>query len=240
MANPSHDEKPKHGLLSCIFMIIVTLLSCSLMSRFIGVHTGGEGDYWHLYNGTKIINNDINCTLLRESLIYLKECIQEWNDTGINVTYIWPLLITATPRSGTVFTYSVLNYLGIKVTKDSVSPTQNHFGQISWINAFYESDENKYFGRSRLNGGRFRTIFHQIRDPLAGISSICTIPYECFIYIKRHVPLINITRYQYYHKTLVNTKMRILLNMQFWYEWNMALNKFGFDAFYIEDLFDFD
>eukprot|EP01083_Nonionella_stella_P089589 250009_1 len=162
----------------------------------------------------------MNCSLFRQSNLYLKECESEWTNehNNKNIHHTWPLLITGTPRSGTKYMAIILNYLGIHVVHDWRGPTMDEDGQVSWMEAFKAP---------RLHGGRFRNIFIQMRDPLAAIASMCTEPIAAeweHRFVSRRVSIPNISE----NKLWIVTK--------WWYEWHYKLNRFGFDWYKIEDV----
>jgi hypothetical protein len=101
-------------------------------------------------------------------------------------TFVLPLLITATPRSGTVATVNLLRALKLDVADDYDEVGQH--GRVSWVHAFNEFDHIQHPNNSvplpfytrpweLLVGDRFRTVLHLVRNPLASITSIaCTEP----------------------------------------------------------------
>jgi hypothetical protein len=80
---------------------------------------------------------------------------------------MFPILITATPRSGTVFVQRLLRGLGLDVTNDSNTPRTD--GMVSWMHIV---NDNGYFGPVKLMGSKFRAVWHQVRDPLKGLTSM--------------------------------------------------------------------
>ena len=166
--------------------------------------------------------NSINCELMRESNLYIKEC-------NFKVSKVYPLLITSTPRSGTVAMVKLLNKIGIPIRDDWGRIAFNQIGAVSWILAFSDKHDN-FFGPVKINNARFNTIFHQIRDPLKSITSMCTEPVtndRYRSYIDRKIN-INVTKYD---------KTSIELRMIFWLEWHQKLDDFGFEKYKMEDVF---
>ena len=97
------------------------------------------------------------CRTVEKSSWYSCRCVPK-----IKATKLYPLIISATPRSGTVFTDTVLSELGLKLSNDwfqghAVLPS----GIVSWIHIF--SDKIDYFGPGKLNGARFYAFMHQVR-----------------------------------------------------------------------------
>eukprot|EP01084_Bolivina_argentea_P100617 180599_1 len=172
------------------------------------------------------------CEFMHESVLYIDNC--PWSNS---TTYKWSILIISTPRSGTTYSTSVLKSIGINVMPDNISPFHNKSsdGHISWIHSFYEPIETVYpfLTSSRLFGGRFKHIFHQIREPLHSLTSMCTEPivfpkYNRFLI--NHINLTNIT----------NSTTSVEIVMQFWYEWHVKLNLFGFPIFKVENLYSME
>jgi hypothetical protein len=111
-----------------------------------------------------------SCDLVLKSRLYSQRCGS--NESG------WPLLITATPRSATVYTRSLLNNHGMSVADDWSPHVRD--ARVSWIHAV--ADPNNYgppYTRTNLT---FTHVLHQMRDPLQGITSMCT---ENVYYMKR-------------------------------------------------------
>ena len=96
----------------------------------------------------------------------------------------WPLLITGTPRSATVFATNLLKSHGMAVQNDWGAPAKH--GSVSWIFAF-EDEHN--FGPARTGGGTFKNVFHQVKDPLGSVASMCTEPIFTSesAFLQRHV-----------------------------------------------------
>lgn len=151
-------------------------------------------------NSTVSLNNDNYCFYESTSL---KCCSKEHCDNVVKKSTMaskccntslptWPLLITGTPRSGTVYINTALQTIGLKVHDDWGNPFQD--GMVSWIHIMYERN-NDYFGPGKIpNGGKFATIYHLVRDPLKSITSIAfTEPLlknpRYLKYLKRHIPM---------------------------------------------------
>eukprot|EP01083_Nonionella_stella_P089591 250012_1 len=170
----------------------------------------------------------MNCSLFRQSNLYLKECESEWTNehNNKNIHHTWPLLITGTPRSGTQFMKVILRCLGIHVQHDFRVPNINEHGQVSWMEAF---------PTHRLHGGRFRNIVIQMRDPLAAIASMCTEP----IQKRKRLYLGHPSEYKFvsnYVSLPDITENKLWIVTKWWYEWHYKLNRFGFDWYKMEDL----
>lgn len=158
----------------------------------------------------------VDCDVIRNSTRWVNGCGLEGT-----VDRLWPMLLTATPRSGTTLMSSVLVKLHIPFSTDwSVHPAA--FGASSWMMAFSDA---KPFGPMRLGRSRFATVVHQTRDPLESITSIsCTEPLEMPEYadfLRRHIPF--------------NAKSRVEAGMTFWYHWNDFIDNVTNARFQVED-----
>jgi len=166
------------------------------------------------------------CAIIRRTTVLSKCCKNMPQGPG----HIWPLLITGTPRSGTVFTHHVLNALGVKVHNDWGNPDRD--GILSWIH-FYKRAKDDYFGPGRLSGGRFKVVIHLVRDPLKSITSIgCT---EGMVgnseqprFIRGNIPF-DEKRFPGDHK--------LGLGLQMWVEYHTAMSQTGAPLWRLEDLF---
>eukprot|EP00041_Stephanoeca_diplocostata_P014589 m.270562 g.270562 ORF g.270562 m.270562 type:complete len:311 (-) comp19738_c0_seq1:422-1354(-) len=184
-----------------------------------------------------------HCGIVRKSTLFSTCC-------KTTATNLWPLLVSATPRSGTNYIVYVLQELGLRVNNDYIFEsgfrnwsTQpgwfNHelhtgdVGLVSWIHLF--ADRN-YFGPGKLNGGRFKAIVHLVRDPLPSITSIAfTEPmlqrssYRNFVarHITLHMP----------GPEMVNTaQVKLYLAMQFYLGWHRFLDSLHVPRFLLENI----
>ena len=89
----------------------------------------------------------------------------------------FPILISGVPRSGTMRTASLLQNLGIDIVHDFENVKS--VGAVSWILAFRQENPYHYYGPVVFPAGdAFNHVFHQVREPLACITSIaCTEPW---------------------------------------------------------------
>lgn len=113
----------------------------------------------------------------------------------------WPLLITAAGRSGTLFTASLLNRLGMRVSHDNrFDPMRGtkrpeggplRDGAVSWVYAFSDKDKGYPKWAGGLGGGRFAKVFLQLRHPLKVIGSRTAAPFgdKTRTFIERHSEL---------------------------------------------------
>lgn len=117
------------------------------------------------------------------------------------------LLITGCSRSGTMYITKVLQQCGLKVCHES----DGQDGIVSWLMAAPGTETPFGPGGSKYH---FIHIFHQVRDPLKAIPSICTEPFEAWLYISQHVPevkwdepiLIRAAKYYYYWNKMAEKK----------------------------------
>jgi len=84
---------------------------------------------------------------------------------------------------------------------------------------------------SKVNGGRFKHIFHQIKEPLGSLTSMCTQPIATkeYTYLSHHINM-----------TEIENPNSIEMIMSDYYQWHTALNHFGFPTFKIENLYSSD
>mmetsp|Transcript_54592 Transcript_54592/g.111417 ORF Transcript_54592/g.111417 Transcript_54592/m.111417 type:complete len:603 (+) Transcript_54592:54-1862(+) len=182
--------------------------------------------------------SDTVCANIRRSSLYSK-CCESKGLLPMPAGTI-PLIVSATPRSGTVATFTLLSRLGLKVHNDWGNPSAD--GIVSWIHIFSEFDvladpkntkSFKYFGPGKLSGRRFDVAFHLVRDPLSSITSLgCTEPVnsdQWSAYVKRHVNI----KQQFWSQ-----KNKLGIGMQMWLEWHRFLDSVCVDRFRLEDLFD--
>jgi|EndMetStandDraft_5_1072996.scaffolds.fasta_scaffold65284_3 hypothetical protein len=117
------------------------------------------------------------------------------------------LLITGCGHSGTLYIAKVLQLCGLKINHEA----DGEDGIVSWFMA--APSKSAPFGP----GGKefqFVHIFHQVRDPLKVIASICKEPAKGWLYISRHVPEITMdepllgraAKYYYYWNRMAEKK----------------------------------
>ena len=135
----------------------------------------------------------------------------------------WPLLITATPRSATVYTRSLLSNFGMSIADDWSPHVRD--ARVSWIHAV--ADPNNYgppYTRTNLT---FTHVLHQMRDPLQGITSMCT---ENVQYMKQFLE-------RHFNFTIpidanANHKPQIVL--EWWVAWHSFLSDLKIPTYQIE------
>lgn len=151
---------------------------------------------------------------------------------------IFPLLITATPRSGTVFVQTLLNQLGVKVTNDWNTPYMA--GIVSWMHVM---KDNHYFSPANIGTSKFRAVWHQVRDPLKSLTSLAftepiheegkSLPY--IVFLKKHV---SVTPKAQVLALVQNQKEGFLVwrGMEFYLQWHRFILDLNVPRFRLEDL----
>ena len=157
-----------------------------------------------------------SCELVLQSRMYSERCR--------SAPAKWPLLITGTPRSATVFTTNLLKSHGMKVQNDWGNPEEH--GSVSWIFAF--EDKNN-FGPARTGGGTFKHVLHQVKDPLGSIASMCTEPIfdRESAFLQRHVYMPS-----FYEEPLSQARAAL----EFWVEWHDYLKKMKLPTYKVENV----
>ena len=157
-----------------------------------------------------------SCELVLQSRMYSERC-------G-SAPAKWPLLITGTPRSATVFTTNLLKSHGMKIQNDWGNP-QEH-GSVSWIFAF---EDNNNFGPARTGGGTFQHVLHQVKDPLGSIASMCTEPIfdRESAFLQRHV---------YMPSFYEQPRSQARAALEFWVEWHDYLKKMKLPTYLVENV----
>lgn len=178
-----------------------------------------------------------HCALIEQTTVHLPCCISSWPQPAAE--FVYPLLITGTPRSGTVFLGNLLSSWGLKLSNDAHQPRKS--GMVSWVHLYKDYyPALPWTVRPPVREGfRFRHIVHQVRDPLASVTSIAfTEPIGSADYIKfisRHIPLTDTV-------TLFNKKdhrrydsVRIRRTLEFYVGWNEAILQLKVPRFRLED-----
>ena len=136
---------------------------------------------------------------------------------------IIPILITATPRSGTVFLQTLLRKLGIYAVNDWTTPLPATKVMVSWIHVMKE-ERDMYFGPAKLAGSKFNYLWHQTRDPLKSLTSMAftepisqktTQSRSMIRYLTRHIAI----------KNMDDLKQTIRNNPNNQLEWDQMENK---------------
>lgn len=160
-----------------------------------------------------------SCDLVQQSNLYSERC-------GSDGGAAWPLLITGTPRSATVFAQSTLRKHGMQIQDDWGGDMRD--GRVSWIYAF---EDKEPFGPRRSYGRKFRHVLHQVKEPLGAITSMCTEPITSepsyFLFLKRHIPL---------NSSSEEPRSLSKMCLEFWVQWHTFLTNMKFPTYKIEDV----
>mmetsp|Transcript_21203 Transcript_21203/g.44666 ORF Transcript_21203/g.44666 Transcript_21203/m.44666 type:complete len:411 (+) Transcript_21203:292-1524(+) len=158
-----------------------------------------------------------SCDLVLQSRMYSKRCKTEEAK--------WPLLVTGTPRSATQYIAKELSAYGLEIANDWV-PRPSADGTSSWI---FAVEDEESFGPEKADGYKFRQVLHQLRQPLASLSSICAPPeldrHEQIAFLRRHISL---------NSSYVKDNNKALLGLEFWVEWHEFLDKLNLPTYQIE------
>lgn len=167
------------------------------------------------------------CEAIRKSTL-LSTCCGN-NSTGA----AFPLLITATPRSGTSFMSSLLTKLGIRIANDGQQPYG--YGMVSWIHAFQDERYNLWWTKAQdLKGVKFGAVWHLVRDPLKTLTSVAftepVLKPRYARYLSRHIAL----------RPSPNAtgpgEAQILSGMQFFVQWHSFIDGLGVPLLRLDDL----
>ena len=153
-----------------------------------------------------------------------------------------PILITATPRSGTVFVHHLLRRLGIYAIHDSRAPPypSTTAVMVSWMHVMKEPND-QYYGPAKLYGAKFQYMWHQTRDPLKALTSMAFTEHldndtnSEMAFVHRHVQL---TRLHDVPKQIQDQQLLIYRGMEFYVQWNDVLLNLKLPRFSLEDLTD--
>ena len=174
-----------------------------------------------------------SCDLVRVSRLESHRC----NALGNNNNTPWPLLITSTPRSATVYMTTALQQHGMKI-QDDWSHKDPLAGRVSWIHAFDDTDQAT-FGESKAYGKRYKRVLHQTKEPLSGISSMCTEPIltseglSSRVFLQSHIPL----RSSYFNHSTTDIKEAHTQScLEFWVEWHTYITAMRFPTFEVFDV----
>jgi hypothetical protein len=168
--------KPVFNLSACLcasFVVVGCILGFVIVSKIVTKPTGFAHSQ-NIFQRAFLPNpqssdhyypqpNSVFCENLRLGLRYVPSC---FNSTPIR---LYPLLITGTGRSGTKFTVSILRRLGYNMTHDDAKQIGSD-GAVSWPLAV---GPHASYPRWATHPGtaRFKTLVHQVRDPLTCLPS---------------------------------------------------------------------
>lgn len=164
------------------------------------------------------------CDLVKRSRLESDRC----GALGEKSPDVWPLLVTATPRSATAYMTSSLQQHGMEI-QDDWRPAKRD-GRVSWIHAFNDSDKES-FGPGKAHGKRYKTALHQMKEPLSAITSMCTEPVlgSAKSFIRRHIPI------QSSHVedlgAATQAAHRTRSTLEFWIEWHTFITSMRFPTF---------
>jgi len=94
------------------------------------------------------------------------------------------LLVTGCPRSGTTFVARVLQRLGLDVRHEDTGPD----GAVSFALTVDDDEYPRGHKGPRRSATKFDVLVHLVREPLATISSMATMP-ELLPWFARHLDL---------------------------------------------------
>lgn len=131
------------------------------------------------------------------------------------------ILVTGCGHSGTTYTTTLLQELGLDVLHERLGPD----GVVAW-EALGGDDPDWLTFSPREVLRDASVILHQVREPLRVISSMHAIPewpHPVWRYLAEHFPL-------------VEDEPMILRCMKFWFYWNQKAEKVASWRFRVEDL----
>lgn len=205
------------------FLLSMVLCATLAASAPLLIKDDGISDECRRYFVETPRNRPLDCEAVRKSYLYNPECGATQGGRPL-----YDFLVTATPRSGTVYTQSLLKRSGIPADHDWVVPRARAVS--SWILAFNDSDP---YGPVTQLGRRFRRVLHQVRDPLASLTSIaCAHPLtrpDFAAFVARNVP---------YPQTEEDRREAhpLRLAMQFYVGWQEYLNRLPIPTHRLEDM----
>lgn len=184
--------------------------------------------------------NRNQCEIIRNSTLF-STCCNNLISTDGSKSHVYPILITTTPRSGTVFISSLLNELGLDVATNG-QIVKKH-GMVSWVHIFQDNLYDLYGVHAReLHDNKFKFIWHQLRDPLKSLTSIAfTEPLtesSYHQYLQRHISLpdMNTSFDEKMTSKKERNSKRILISLQFYLQWHAFIASLNVPMFRIEDL----
>lgn len=95
-----------------------------------------------------------------------------------------PILVTASPRSGTGYCARFLRAQGLSVGHERLRPD----GCVSWQWAVEDIHGYPWHPPGELRPKRFRMVLHQTRNPLAVIASLEVLRSPDWMFVARHLP----------------------------------------------------
>ena len=183
-----------------------------------------------------------HCDLVRKSTLLSTCCNNSVTFENDELSLEYPLLITATPRSGTVFMTNFLNDLGIQLSKDSQYPKEH--GMVSWVHVFKDSEYDPFptLQAKDLHGSKFKVIWHQLRDPLKCLTSIAftepLVDQKYLDYLQRHISLSdsNATVPVLMDPSQNLEQILIRRALEFYLQWHTFIQSLRVPMFRLEDI----
>ena len=170
---------------------------------------------------------------------------------GSSPRILRPLLITGTPRSGTVYFGTLLSSLGLRMALDTGVATRNG-GIVSWAHLYPDPHPDLHFTQHMEPPAYYENVIQMVRDPLASLTSIAfTEPllhdagYLRFLH--RHGAVSNATTVTFTNNqmaisnegtngTEVIAKIRIRRALEFYTTWHRAIADLHVPLLRLEDL----
>lgn len=175
------------------------------------------------------------CKILRATTAY-SECCRNSSRGPPQPRKVPAILITGTPRSGTVFVSSLLSSLGLHLTNDAGIPTSA--GIVSWLHVYDDHHPSLWWTRPFDKLTLFRHVVQQVRDPLASITSIAfTEPMgdpKYIGFLARHIPM-NDKVETFSVTDTEHDELRIRRTLEFYTGWHEAIMALGVPRFRLED-----
>lgn len=168
-----------------------------------------------------MLNAPINCELLETPISSPRTRIPS-TDQAVERRF---LMITGCARSGTTFIFDVLTECGLNLAQERVGPD----GCVAWqtaVDVNYYAMGWKNFPNKKIE---YDVVFHQVRDPLAVITSLYNIsvrgPWElAWRYICNCIPEIK------------QTDSMLLKSAKYWVYWNLEAEKRAQWTYRLEDI----
>lgn len=177
------------------------------------------------------------CAIVQNSTMY-SACCENTPSRNNSLSKVYPLLVAATPRSGTVFMSNLLKKLDVQVANDGEMPKRD--GMVSWIHVFRDPRYDLSWTAAKdLHDSKFRAVWHQVRDPLKCLTSIAfTEPLEdarYTKYLKRHIHLQDQTTIT--SSTIKRDKTFLIhRGLEFYLQWHAFIVSLKVPIYRLEDL----
>jgi len=178
------------------------------------------------------IDGSLDCEFYKQTTKHVPSCDFVPDDPSEKL--VIPLLISATPRSGTHHTKTVLQSLGLDVSDDGHFPGK--IGTVSWVLAF--RDNIRYqTGINFPKRAYFEHIVHQVRHPLASITSMaCTEPIEMQAYRNFIGRKVDLGAFQFLHPEEITDYIKFQIAIMMWVRWHEFLDQVSEFVFQMESM----